>query len=101
MTSTTALTIRVATSADAPALERLAALDSAKPLTGTVLLAESGGSAVAALSSADGRTVADPFVPTAGVVALLRVHAAGGTGARRSGLARSLARLSPARLRPV
>ena len=101
MTSTAALTLRVATDGDAETLARLAALDSAAPLTGSVLLAETGQGAVAALSLADGRAVADPFVLTADVVALLRVHAAGGD-VRRSPRARSLlTRLSPARLRPV
>lgn len=100
MTTTAALTLRVATAGDADTLERLAALDSAAPLTGTVLLATTGEGAVAALSLADGRAVADPFVLTADVVTLLRVHAAG-RDARRGRLTRSRSRLSPARLRPV
>ena len=91
MTTTAALTLRVASAGDAAALERLAALDSAAPLTGTVLLAEHGEDAVAALSLADGRVVADPFVLTADVVTLLRVHAAG-RAARRSRLGRAARR---------
>jgi hypothetical protein len=67
--------IRVAVAADAPALARLAALDAARPLHGQILLAESGGVALAALSLDDDRTAADPFRPTAGHVALLRTRA--------------------------
>ena len=67
--------IRIASSADDPALARLAAMDSALPLRGAVLVAESGGVLRAALSLDDDRAVADPFVPTAGHVALLRTRA--------------------------
>ena len=71
------LTIRFALPADAAALRELALLDSApRPLGGDVLLAECDGALVAALSVEDGRAVADPFRPTADVVALLRVRAA-------------------------
>lgn len=91
MTSTAALTLRVATAGDAEAVKRLAALDSAAPLTGTILLAETGQGAVAALSLADGRTVADPFVPTAEVVELLRVRAARRGGSGRATRGRLLA----------
>jgi hypothetical protein len=69
--SSPALTFRPATAADAAALRRLAALDSADPLSGEVVLAESDGRLVAAIS-ASGRVVADPFVPTATTVQLLR-----------------------------
>jgi hypothetical protein len=67
--------IRVAEPYDAPALARLAALDAGRPLHGRILVAESGGVALAALSLEDGRAVADPFLPTAGHVALLRTRA--------------------------
>jgi hypothetical protein len=67
--------IRVADTSDAPALARLAALDTAARLHGQILLAESGGVVLAALSLDDGRTVADPFLPTAPHVALLRTRA--------------------------
>ena len=71
------MTIRLALPADAAALRDLALLDSApRPLAGDVLVAESAGALVAALSLDDGRAVADPFRPTADVVALLRVRAA-------------------------
>jgi hypothetical protein len=68
----TALTIRPARPQDADELVRLAALDSAEPLRGDVLLAEARGRPVAALSLVDGRAVADPFAPTAPAVAALR-----------------------------
>ena len=108
MTSTThrhhaadALTVRRATHDDAAVLADLAALDSAAPLTGDVLLAELAGTPVAALSTADGRAVADPFAFTAGVVTVLRVRAHGERPARAGGAVRGLLRLAPARLRPV
>ena len=66
------VTLRPAGSADELALRRLAALDSARAPHGETLVAERDGALIAAVS-ADGRTaIADPFVPTAGVVALLR-----------------------------
>jgi hypothetical protein len=101
MTSTATLTVRWATPADAAVLADLAALDSAAPLHGDVLVAEAAGATVAALSAADGRAVADPFTPTADVVDVLRVRALGLRPARRSGAVRGLLRLAPARLRPV
>ncbi|HSD78000.1 MAG TPA: hypothetical protein VLA98_11360 [Solirubrobacteraceae bacterium] len=69
--------IRLASAADAPALERLARLDSApRPLRGAILVAESGGELRAARALDDGRAIADPFHPTAGLVALLETRAA-------------------------
>jgi hypothetical protein len=79
---TAALVLRPATSADTADLERLAALDSASPLEGDVLLVHAGGDVRAALSLESGRAVADPFWPSADLVQLLR--AAGGTPRRRS-----------------
>lgn len=67
--------IRRATAADAPAVRRLAALDSARVPRGEVLLAEVGGEPLAAISLADDRVVADPFRRTAELAALLRVRA--------------------------
>ena len=70
------LTIRPARYADSPALERLAAMDSSRPLAlGHVLVAEAEGRIVAAVSMHDGRAIADPFVPSADAVASLRLHA--------------------------
>jgi hypothetical protein len=71
----TNLHIRTARPQDAASLKRLAALDSAAPLAGDVLMAEARGRPVAALSLVDGRAVADPFAPTAPAVAALRALA--------------------------
>ena len=78
---TAPLVLRPATAVDTPELERLAALDSAAPLTGEVLLAYAGGQVRAAVSLQTGRAVADPFYPSAELVQLLR--AATGTRRRR------------------
>ena len=96
------LVARPATDADARALDDLAALDAAAPLQGNVLVAELDGRLVAARSLADGRVVADPFVPTADARAVLAVRAAAleDAGPPRGRLHR-LVRLAPARLRPV
>jgi hypothetical protein len=78
MTSTThtaAVAVRVATDADADPLRDLALLDSARRLTGPVVVAEIDGTPVAARSLADGRAVADPFVRTADVLVLLETYA--------------------------
>ncbi|HZO98534.1 MAG TPA: hypothetical protein VFB42_14330 [Gaiellaceae bacterium] len=61
--------------ADAPALARLAALDSSEPLRGPAVVAEAGGELRAARALADGRTIADPFRPTLALRALLEVRA--------------------------
>jgi hypothetical protein len=82
------LVVRPASSVDAPDLRRLAALDSAKPLTGEILLAYAGGDLRAALSLQTGRTIADPFYPSANLVDVLRTAAGtpSGGGARRRAL---------------
>jgi hypothetical protein len=90
---TAPLVLRPATSVDSADLERLAALDSARPLEGDVLLAYAGGEVRAALSLADGRVVADPFWPSADLVQLLR--AAAGERPRRR-LRRRAARVAVA-----
>jgi len=71
-----AVTIRRATAADRAALERLAALDSARAPVGDVLIAEVGAEAVGAIEVASGSTIADPFRPTAELVELLSLRAA-------------------------
>ena len=68
------ITIRQATSADAFALRRLAALDDARALRGDVLLAEHAGDVRAALSLENGRSIANPFAPTAALVEMLHMH---------------------------
>jgi uncharacterized protein with von Willebrand factor type A (vWA) domain len=73
MTST--IVLRVAADADAPALRRLAALDDAPALEGSVLMAVVDGEPTAALSLGDGRVVANPFRLTEHQVALLRLQA--------------------------
>jgi hypothetical protein len=91
-----ALAIRAAEASDMPALERLAALETApaaavelaeQTRSGGVLVAESGGRVVAALGLRDGLAVADPFVRTAAVVRLLRVRARELARERHPGLA--------------
>jgi hypothetical protein len=67
--------IRVATAVDVDDLRRLAALDSARALLGTVLVAESDGRIRAALSVDEGRAIADPFEPTGPLVELLHTRA--------------------------
>jgi hypothetical protein len=68
------LQIRAATDADAPALLRLARLDSSRPPAGSIVIAEDQGVLVAAMSIDDGATIADPFRATAAVVAMLRLR---------------------------
>jgi hypothetical protein len=94
------LTVRQARPGE-PTVELLAQLDSVKPLTGPVLVAEADGRAVAAISVDDGRTAADPFLPSADAVAVLRMRVAqlqpGATvGARRRRLAGRRANRRPA-----
>ena len=89
----TALTIRRAAADDAFALRRLAALDSAYPPTGDVLLAEMGNELWAAVSIDTGAAVADPFRPSGDIVELLRFRAerlAGHERAHSGALARLL-----------
>jgi len=93
------LVIRVATRFDESALRRLAALDSARPLSGTVLVAQSDGRIDAALSLDDGRAIADPFRPTAGLVDVLRARAARLHG-QRAGAPAGLRRLGLIAARP-
>ena len=92
----TTLTVRTATSADQAALAVLAELDSAAAPTGEVLVAESGGDLLAAMSLADGHVVADPFRRTAEAVEVLRMRAAQLTPRARRPRLRVLA--LPARL---
>jgi hypothetical protein len=77
---------RMAVAEDAPNLRRLAALDSQSPLSGAVLMGEIDGVPAAAISLTSGRVVADPFRPTAELVASLRMRAAALTGERRTSL---------------
>ena len=71
----TPVLVRPARDVDAADLAKLAKLDSAAPLTGHVLLAVSGGEVAAAMSLDTGAVIANPFVPTAHLVELLRTAA--------------------------
>ena len=75
MTSTTTLTLRAAAAADAPWLERLAALDSRSLPPEPLLVAERGGQIVAAVSEPTLEAVADPFQRSTDTVVLLRRYA--------------------------
>ena len=89
------LTIRRATSDDNFAVRRLAALDSAFPPTGDVLLAEMGDELWAALSVDTGAAVADPFRPSRDIVDLLRFRAGRLSSARQGEHTGVLARMLP------
>jgi hypothetical protein len=97
------ITVRRSVSSDRSELDRLAALDSAKPPRGPALVAEADSRMIAALPLGSGRPIADPFEPTAEVVALLRLRRDQLAGApeRRGRLtrARSLMRPLARRLR--
>jgi hypothetical protein len=82
------VTVRVAGAADARALVRLAALDSAEPLEGSALIAELEGTIVAAVPLDGGPAIADPFVRTVALVEMLelrvtQIHQAQAGPARR------------------
>ena len=84
MFAPTTFHIRLAGDADEAALERLAQLDSAEPLEHPILVGEIEGRVVAALDLDTERTIADPFVRTAHLLAHLRVRAAGLEAASRT-----------------
>jgi hypothetical protein len=69
------LALRVAHDDEADVVRRIADLDDARTLSGEILLALLDGEPVAARSLSDGRVVANPFVRTADVVALLDIRA--------------------------
>jgi hypothetical protein len=66
------ITIRKSSDADQRPLRELAELDSAPPIAGPVLIAEVDERPVAAISLDGRREIADPFVRTRELVALLR-----------------------------
>ena len=84
------LVIRRAGPGDERAVATVAALDSRAVPAGELLVAERAGAVVAALPLRGGPAVADPFVPTAAMVALLelRREQLRGAPARRAGLRR-------------
>lgn len=70
-----AITIRLEQPADAAAIEALAGRDS-RPVPGAPrLVAERRGAIEAVLSLSGGAVIADPFLPTAELVELLRCRA--------------------------
>jgi hypothetical protein len=69
------MTIRLARAEDRQPLRDLAAVDSARPLAGAVLVAIVEGRLWAAYGLDDERTIADPFLPSAQAAALLRLRA--------------------------
>jgi hypothetical protein len=80
------LVLRRSSAEDEPALARLARLDSAPRPRSEMLVAEVDGEIVAAVPFAGGPAIADPFRPTADVVAILHARAellAGRTQTRR------------------
>ena len=94
--------VRRSTPGDEAALARLAGLDSASPPRGPALIAEADSRVLAALPLGSGRPIADPFEPTAELVALLelrRTQIESAEGIARPGRLRSLmrGRLSHAR----
>jgi hypothetical protein len=70
------VTLRLATSADAASLLRLAQLDTCELPPGPHLVAERHGRIDAAISLATGAVIANPFEPTAELRELLLCHTA-------------------------
>jgi hypothetical protein len=98
------LTVRRSAPSDESELTRLAALDSTRPPRGPALIVEADSRMLAALPLGAGRAIADPFEPTAELVALLELRraqmaSAGSAGHGRPGRLRSMlrGRLSHAR----
>ena len=96
--------VRRSASADQLELARLAALDSARPPTGPALVVEADARILAALPLGSGRAIADPFEPTAELVALLelrrsQIEAADSAGSARPGRLRALLRGRPTQAR--
>ncbi len=75
-TATLPVTIRPARPDDAPALWRLAALDSSSLPIAPLLVAEVDGRLRVAVSTSDLRAIADPFHPTQHIVEMVRDHIA-------------------------
>jgi hypothetical protein len=96
------VTFRISGPEDEHALARLAELDGAHAPRGPAVIAEADSRMLAALPLGAGRPIADPFEPTADVVALLEARKRGLLGPRtdraRRGRLRSLVR---GRLSPV
>jgi hypothetical protein len=94
--TTASITLRTSAAADANELGVLAALDSSTLSSGQHLVAERDGRIIAAVSLSTGAAIADPFLPTAEAVELLRQW----RGQRQTGRRSRVAwrpRLAPAR----
>ena len=70
----TPITIRPYLDPDERRLERLALLDDRRVPAQPVILAERNGRLLAAVSERTGEAVADPFEPTAHLIAMLRAR---------------------------
>jgi hypothetical protein len=75
MPATQSIAIRRATEADRTAVNRIADLDSSPAPGGDVLIAAVDDEPLAAIELDTGAVVADPFEPTADLVALLTLRA--------------------------
>jgi hypothetical protein len=69
------VTVRMAAEDDRVAIERLAALDSARVPSGTLVVAVIAGTIQAAQPVSGGPAIANPFVPSLDLVNLLQVRA--------------------------
>src|SRR4051794_30962734 len=101
MFSATSHVIRPASDPDGALMQRLATLDSQRPIDGPALIGERDGRPIAAISMTDGRVVADPFEPTAHLVALLRMRASALAAYEREPSLRERIRAALARSRPA
>ncbi|HKH40307.1 MAG TPA: hypothetical protein VKA41_00470 [Solirubrobacterales bacterium] len=79
------LSLRICGEADHDALRKLAQRDSAEMPPGRLLAVQAGEGLLAAISLESGEVIADPFVPTADAVELLRRRAWQIGGAARPG----------------
>jgi hypothetical protein len=70
------VTVRRARPSDAEAVQRLAELDGRRPPNGAILVAEVRGELLAVRSVTGGRSIADPFHPTAHLIELLELRSA-------------------------
>jgi hypothetical protein len=91
-TSTSEIGIRMLTAEDAEALRRLAERDTARVPFGQMIGATMNGRLVAAHSLITGESIADPFVPTEELRALLAGRARQLRGDHRGGLLDRLSR---------
>jgi hypothetical protein len=87
------ITVRLARPADADALQRLSQLEGRSALTGATIVAEVGGTVVAARSLETGDSVADPFEPSAALSELLALRATHIRDASEDGVPRRRVRM--------